>query len=62
MQVKLFRGTLADLPRIETEVNQWLAANPKLISIQRESAVYHDHAAGSEGVLVTLWYEPKGSL
>jgi hypothetical protein len=62
MQVKLFRGTLADLTVIETEVNRWLAANPKLISIQRENAVYHDHATGSEAVLVTLWYEPKGSL
>ena len=62
MQVKLFRGALADLPVVETEVNQWLAANPKLISIQRESAVYHDHATGGEGVLFTLWYEPKGSL
>jgi hypothetical protein len=62
MQVKLFRGMLADLPVIETELNQWLAANPKLISIQRESAVFHDHATGGEGVLLTLWYEPKGNL
>jgi hypothetical protein len=62
MQVKLVRGTLTELPVIETELNQWLAANPKLISIQRESAVFHDHATGGEGVLLTLWYEPKGSL
>jgi hypothetical protein len=62
MQVKLFRGMLADLPVIETELNQWLATNPKLISIQRESAVFHDHATGGEGVLLTLWYEPKGNL
>jgi hypothetical protein len=62
MQVKLFSKSLAELAGLETEVNQWLAANPKLITIQRESAVYHDHATGGEGVLLTLWYEPKGSL
>jgi hypothetical protein len=62
MQVKLFAGTLSDLGGVETQANQWLAANPKLISIQRESAVYHDHASGGEGILLTLWYEPKGNL
>ncbi len=62
MQVKLFAHPLADLGCLEAAVNQWLTANPKLISIQRESAVYHDHAGGGEGVLLTLWYEPKGNL
>ena len=62
MQVKLFSKPLADLAGLEADLNQWLAANPKLITIQRESAVYHDHAKGGEGVVVTLWYEPKGSL
>jgi hypothetical protein len=62
MQVKLFSKSLADLAGLEAEVNQWLAANPKLITIQRDSAVYHDHATGGDGVLLTLWYEPKGSL
>ncbi|MBP2670063.1 MAG: hypothetical protein H6Q85_129 [candidate division NC10 bacterium] len=62
MQVKLFAHPLADLGDLEAAANQWLAANPKLISIQRESAVYHDHVAGAEGVLLTLWYEPKGNL
>jgi hypothetical protein len=62
MQVKLFAHPLVDLGSLEANVNQWLAANPKLISIQRESAVYHDHATGGEGILLTLWYEPKGNL
>jgi hypothetical protein len=62
MQVKLFAGSLSDLGGVEAQANQWLAANPKLISIQRESAVYHDHASGGEGILLTLWYEPKGNL
>jgi hypothetical protein len=62
MQVKLFAQALPDLNGLEAAVNQWLSANPKLIPIQRESAVYHDHATGGEGVLLTLWYEPKGNL
>jgi len=62
MQVKLFAHPLADLGGLEAAANQWLAANPKLISIQRESAVYHDHVTGAEGVLLTLWYEPKSNL
>ena len=62
MQIKLFAKPLTDLAGLEVAVNQWLAANPKLITIQRESAVYHDHAGGGEGILLTLWYEPKGSL
>jgi hypothetical protein len=62
MQVKLFSGPLADLANLEAEVNRWLAANPKLITIQRDADVYHEHATGKEGVLLILWYEPKGSL
>jgi hypothetical protein len=62
MQVKLFSRPLTDLGGLENEVNQWLTANPKLITIQRDNAVYHDHSSESEGVLLTLWYEPKGSL
>jgi hypothetical protein len=62
MQVKLFSKPLSDLAVLEVEVNQWLAANPKLITIQRDNAVYHDHGSGAQGVLLTLWYEPKSSL
>ena len=62
MQLKLFAKSLADLGGLETEVNQWLASNPKLITFQRESAVFHDHGTGGEGVLLTLWYEAKDSL
>jgi hypothetical protein len=62
MQVKLFCGPLADLAGLEAEVNRWLTAHPKVITIERESAAYHDHVTGGEGLLLTLWYEPKGSL
>jgi hypothetical protein len=62
MQVKLFSRPLTDLAGLENQVNQWLAANAKLIAIQRDSAVYHDHGSGGEGVLLTLWYEAKGNL
>jgi hypothetical protein len=62
MQVKLFRQPVSQLPALESEVNQWLAANPKLIPIQRETSVSHDRKADEEHVLVAVWYEPKGNL
>ena len=62
MQLKLFCGPVANLAGLEAEVNQWLAANPKFLTFQRDSAVYHDHATGGEGVLLTLWHEPKSGL
>jgi hypothetical protein len=36
LQVKLFSRSLSELAGLEAEVNQWLAANPKLIAIQRD--------------------------
>lgn len=62
MQVKLFSKPLAALTELEAEVNHWLVANPKLIVIQREAAVYHDHGNGGDAVLLTLWHEQKGNL
>ena len=59
MQLKLFERKLADLARLEADINQWLAANPKLVTIQRDFHVYHNHATGEESVLVALWNEPK---
>ena len=62
MQVKLFRQPASRLAALESEVNAWLAANPKVIPIQREASVFHDHQTDEEHVLVAVWYEPKGSL
>ncbi len=62
MQIKLFRGRLADLSALESDMNQWLATNPKVISIQRDLSVYHDHTTGEEQVLIALWCEPKSSF
>ncbi len=62
MQVKLFRQRVAELSALETDVNQWLSANPKLIPIQRETSVFHDQGAGAEQVLISVWYEAKGNL
>ncbi len=62
MQVKLFRQPVSQLPALESEVNAWLAANPKLIPIQRETSVSPDRQTGEEHVLVSVWYEAKGNL
>lgn len=62
MQIKLFDKKLLDLAHLEAEINQWLTANPKVVTIQRDLHVYHNHRTGEEDVLVTLWYEPKSSL
>jgi len=62
MQTKLFWGSLSDLPALEADINSWLAANPKLVTIQRDVSVYHNHATGDEQALIALWYEPKSSF
>ena len=62
MQIKLFDVQLSDLARLEGEINQWLAANPKLVTIQRDFHVYHSHGASEERVMVALWYEPKSTF
>jgi hypothetical protein len=62
VQIKLFDAKLSDLTRLEAEVNQWLAANPKLVTIQRDFHVYHNHTTSEERVMVALWYEPKSSF
>jgi hypothetical protein len=39
-----------------------LAANPKLVTIQRDFHVYHSHTTGEEYVMVALWHEPKTGM
>ena len=62
VQLKLFDRKLADLAHLEADINQWLATNPKLITIQRDFHVYHNHVTKEESILVAMWYEPKSSL
>ncbi len=62
MQLKLFDRKLVDLGPLEADINQWLAANPKLVTIQRDFHVYHNHTTGEESILVAMWYEPKSGL
>lgn len=62
MQIKLFEKKLVDLSHLEAEINQWLAANPKLVTIQRDVHVYHNHTTREESLLVAMWYEPKSGL
>jgi len=62
VQIKLFDVQLSELARLEGEINQWLTANPKLVTIQRDLHVYHSHGSSEERVMVALWYEPKSSF
>ncbi len=62
MQIKLFDVKLSELSRLEADINQWLAANPKLVTIQRDFHVYHSHGTSEERVMVALWYEPRSSF
>ncbi len=62
MQIKLFDKKLVDLAHLEAEINQWLAANPKLVTIQRDFHVYHNHTTEEESLLVAMWYEPKSGM
>jgi len=62
VQIKLFDRKRSELAQLEVEINQWLAANPKLVTIQRDFHVYHDHGTKEECVLVALCYEPKSTF
>jgi hypothetical protein len=62
VQLKLFDRKLVDLAHLEADINQWLAANPKFVTIQRDFHVYHSQTTREESVLVALWYEPRSGL
>ncbi|MBI3122595.1 MAG: hypothetical protein HYZ03_09955 [candidate division NC10 bacterium] len=62
MQIKLFDKKLVDLAHLEAEINQWLTANPKLVTIQRDVHVYPNQTTREESVLVAMWYEPKSGF
>jgi hypothetical protein len=62
VQIKLFDKKLVDLAHLEADINQWLTANPKLVTIQRDFHVYHNHTTREESVLVAMWYEPKSGM
>lgn len=62
MQLKLFDRKLSELGQLEAEVNQWLCANPKLVTIQRDFHIYHNHTGQEECLLIALWYEPRSSF
>jgi hypothetical protein len=62
VQLKLFDRKLSELGQLEAEINQWLSANPKLVTIQRDFHIYHNHTSKEECLLVALWYEPRSSF
>jgi hypothetical protein len=62
MQLKLFDRKLSELGQLEAAINQWLKENPKLVTIQRDFHIYHNHTTKEECLLVALWYEPKSTF
>jgi hypothetical protein len=62
VQLKLLHRKLSELGQLEAEINHWLSANPKLVTIQRDFHIYHDHTSKEECLLIALWYEPRSSL
>jgi hypothetical protein len=56
MQIKLFKRAIKDLQHLEAEVNDWLKANARSVTIQRDSHVYHNHATGEDDLVVMVWY------
>ncbi len=61
MQIKVFRRPIKEIQQLEAEINDWLKANASLVSIQRESHVYHNHVSGEDD-LVVVWYGRRNEV
>ncbi len=62
MQIKVFRRPIKEVQQLEAEVNDWLKANSNLVTIQRESHVYHNHVSGEDDLVVMLWYGRRNEV
>jgi hypothetical protein len=62
MQVKVFRRAMKDFQHLEAEVNEWLKANARSVTIQRESHVYHNHVTGEDDMVIMVWYGPRNEV
>ena len=62
MQIKVFRRAIKDLQHLEAEVNDWLKANARSVTIQRESHVYHNHATGEDDLVIMVWYGMRNEV
>ena len=62
MQLKVFRRPTKEALQFEVEVNEWLRANNRCVTIQRDSHVYHNHATGEDDLVVLLWYGMRNEV
>ncbi len=62
MQIKVFRRPIKEIQQLEAEINDWLGANANLVSIQRESHVYHNHVSGEDDLVVMIWYGRRNEV
>ncbi len=62
MQIKVFRRPIKEVQQLEAEINDWLKANTSLVTIQRDSHVYHNHASGENDLVVMLWYGRRNEV
>jgi hypothetical protein len=62
MQIKVFRRAIKDLQHLEAEVNDWLKANARSVTIQRDSHVYHNHATGEDDLVIMVWYGMRNEV
>jgi len=62
MQIKVFRRPIKEVQQLEAEINEWLRANSSLVTIQRESHVYHNPGTGEDAVVVMLWHSRRNEV
>lgn len=62
MQIKVFRRPMKEMQQLEAEVNDWLKANVGLVTIQRDSHVYHNHTSGEDDMVVLVWYGRRNEV
>ncbi len=62
MQIKVFKRPLKELQQLEGEINDWLKANNRSVTIQRDLHVYHNHTTGEDDMMVTVWYGMRNEV
>jgi hypothetical protein len=62
MQIKVFKRPIKELQQLEAEINDWLKANNRSVTIQRDWHVYHNHATGEDDAVVMVWYGMRNEV
>ena len=54
MQIKVFRRPLREAQELESDINEWLKANSRSVTIQRDSHVYYNHATEEDDLVMMV--------